>query len=84
MSLMQLLETELIFCNLKMLMVLLVHNISKCSSAVASNTSSDERLKENIIDASPQLDIIKQVQVREFDWKKNGNHQVGIIAQEVK
>jgi hypothetical protein len=53
------------------------------SSAVAFNTSSDERLKENIIDASPQLDIIKQVQVREFDWKKNGNHQVGMIAQEL-
>jgi len=53
------------------------------SSQVAFNTSSDERLKENIIDAGSQLDIIKQVQVREFDWKKNGNHQVGMIAQEL-
>jgi len=53
------------------------------SSQVAYNTSSDERLKENIVDAGSQLDIIKQVQVREFDWKKNGNHQVGMIAQEL-
>jgi len=53
------------------------------SSQVAFNTSSDERLKENIVDAGSQLDIIKQVQVREFDWKKNGNHQVGMIAQEL-
>ena len=56
---------------------------------VASGTSinfssaSDERMKKNIVDASPQLNNIKNVKVREFDWKKNDHHELGLIAQEV-
>jgi len=50
---------------------------------VAYGVSSDERLKENIVDASSQLNTIKNIKVREFDWKKNGYHEVGMIAQEL-
>ncbi|MDA8928878.1 tail fiber domain-containing protein [Gammaproteobacteria bacterium] len=52
-------------------------------TAVSYNSSSDERLKENIVDASSQLDVINNIQVREFDWKSNSHHQLGLIAQEI-
>ena len=52
-------------------------------TTVAYNTSSDRRMKENIVDASSQLDVINNIQVREFDWKNNGHHEVGMIAQEL-
>ena len=53
-------------------------------TSVSFNTTSDERLKKNIVDASPQLDIIKSIKVREFDWKRNDHHELGLIAQEIK
>ena len=53
------------------------------SSNVTYNTSSDERLKENIVDARSQLDTLLAVKVREYDWKKNGFHSTGFIAQEL-
>ena len=53
-------------------------------TSVSFNTTSDERLKKNIVDASPQLDIIKSIKVREFDWKRNDHHELGLIAQEIE
>jgi hypothetical protein len=53
------------------------------ASTVAFNTSSDERLKENIVDASSQLQTILKTKVREFNWKKDGVHNLGFIAQEL-
>ena len=50
---------------------------------VSYSVSSDERLKENIVDASSQLNTIKNIKVREFDWKANGYHEVGMVAQEL-
>jgi len=46
------------------------------------NTTSDQRLKENIIDApAGNIDAIR---VRSFDWKESGAHQnYGMIAQEL-
>jgi len=52
-------------------------------TSVSFNTTSDERLKRNIVDASPQLDIIKSIRVREFDWTRNDHHELGLIAQEL-
>lgn len=53
------------------------------ANSVVFSTVSDERLKENIVDASSQLNTVKNIKVREFDWKKDGTHQVGFIAQEL-
>ena len=53
------------------------------ANSVVFSTVSDERHKENIVDASSQLQLIKNIKVREFDWKKDGTHQVGMIAQEL-
>jgi hypothetical protein len=54
------------------------------TTAVAYNTSSDYRLKENIQDADSASSLIDAIQVRQFNWKSDGSHQrYGFIAQEL-
>jgi hypothetical protein len=61
-----------------------VGSISITNSATAYNTSSDQRLKTNIVDAPSALESINAIQVRSFDWKESGEHQeYGYIAQEL-
>ena len=53
-------------------------------SSTYYNTSSDQRLKENIVDAPSASDDIDAIQVRSFDWKADGSHQkYGMVAQEL-
>ncbi len=62
----------------------IVGSISVTGSATSYNTSSDERLKENIKDTTHTTDI-DDIKVREFDWKLDGSHQrYGFIAQELE
>jgi len=59
--------------------------ISVTGSATAYNTSSDQRLKENIADADDAGSKIDAIQVRKYDWKADGSHQdYGMIAQELQ
>ena len=61
-----------------------VGSIVTASSATAYNTSSDQRLKENIADADDAGSKIDSIQVRKFDWKADGSHQdYGMVAQEL-
>jgi hypothetical protein len=54
------------------------------TNAVLFNTTSDERLKSNVVDANPVLDKLMQVQVRQYDWTEGDLHQdAGFIAQEL-
>lgn len=54
------------------------------TSAVLYNTSSDQRLKENITDANDAGDKIDAIKVRQYDWKADGSHQdYGMVAQEL-
>jgi hypothetical protein len=54
-------------------------------SSTYYNTSSDQRLKENIVDAPSASDDIDAIQVRSFDWKADGSHQkYGMVAQELQ
>jgi hypothetical protein len=54
-------------------------------TTTAYNTSSDQRLKENIADADDAGSKIDAIQVRKFDWKADGSHQdYGMIAQELQ
>ena len=52
------------------------------------NVLSDENLKENIVDANSQWDDIKDLRVRNFNFKEetgNSTHtQIGVVAQEVE
>jgi len=62
-----------------------VGSISVTTSATAYNTSSDQRLKDNIVDAPSASDDIDAIQVRSFDWKADGSHQkYGMVAQELQ
>jgi hypothetical protein len=60
-----------------------VGRIESTSTATDFITSSDERLKDNIVDAS--AGNINDLKVRSFDWKVDGSHQeYGFIAQELE
>ena len=61
-----------------------VGSITNTTSSVAYNTTSDERLKENIVDTTHSVNI-DDIKVREYDWKVDGEHQrFGFIAQELE
>ncbi len=45
--------------------------------------SSDERLKENIVDADSLLPYFRGFNIREYDVRASGDHMVGVVAQEV-
>ena len=62
-----------------------VGNIRTNGSSTTYNTSSDQRLKENIADADDAGSKIDAIQVRKYDWKADGSHQdYGMIAQELQ
>ena len=62
-----------------------VGSVAVTGSATAYNTSSDQRLKENIADADDAGSKIDAIQVRKYDWKADGSHQdYGMIAQELQ
>jgi len=57
---------------------------NRAAGLTSYNTTSDERLKDNIVDASSALSKIDSVKIRSFDWKETGNHvDFGVIAQEL-
>lgn len=61
-----------------------VGSISVNSTNTAYNTSSDQRLKDNIQDAEDAGSKIDLIKVRQFDWKIDGSHQdYGMVAQEL-
>jgi hypothetical protein len=61
-----------------------VGNIFCTGSGTTYNTTSDQRLKENIQDADSASSLIDSLQVRKFDWKTDQTHQrYGFIAQEL-
>jgi hypothetical protein len=45
---------------------------------------SDRRLKKNIEPIEDALDKVSQISGNEFDWRDSGEHDVGVIAQEVQ
>jgi hypothetical protein len=61
-----------------------VGSISVTGSVTAYNTSSDQRLKENIIDSVSASDDIDAIQIRQYDWIADGEHQkYGVVTQEL-
>ena len=59
-------------------------SITVSGNTSAYNTSSDERLKENITDSADAGSKVDAIQIRQFDWKADGSHQdYGVIAQEL-
>jgi hypothetical protein len=61
-----------------------IGSITTSGTLTLYNTTSDQRLKENIQDAAPASALIDALRVREYNWKSNGSHQrYGFIAQEL-
>ena len=67
--------------------------VSGAGRIYATNTTvssiSDQRLKENIVDANSQWDDIKALRFRNFNWREDsgfsdGRTYLGLIAQEVE
>ena len=58
---------------------------NRSSNLVQYNTSSDARLKANIVDAPSALNLLDKVRVKSFDWIEEGHDRVeyGFIAQEL-
>jgi len=58
---------------------------STSATAVALNNSSDERLKENIQNSNSAIQDLKDMQVRQFDWKDeiDTHKDFGFVAQEL-
>ena len=54
-------------------------------TTVGLNNASDERLKENIQDSASATQDIKNIKVRQFDWKNNRDvhKDYGFVAQEL-
>ena len=61
-------------------------NVSNTNGSYGS--LSDQRLKENIVDATSQWDDIKGLQIRKYNFRENTGYethtQIGLIAQEVE
>ena len=54
------------------------------TTGVLYNVTSDQRLKENIVDAPEFGSVIDSIKVRSFDWKTDQTHQrAGFVAQEL-
>jgi hypothetical protein len=56
---------------------------NRSGNLVSYNTSSDYRLKENIIDLTDALETVARLQPRQFTWKETGNTTTGFIAHEL-
>jgi hypothetical protein len=47
-------------------------------------TISDQKLKENIVDATPKLDKVNQLKVRNYNFIGDNLKQIGFVAQELE
>ena len=62
-----------------------VGTIKSTINSTSYNTTSDQRLKDNIVDAPSASADIDAIQVRSFNWKADGSHQkYGMVAQELQ
>jgi hypothetical protein len=53
-------------------------------SATVMTSTSDENLKENIVEISDALNTVMQLKGVEYNWKDNGEKGIGLIAQDVE
>jgi hypothetical protein len=61
-----------------------VGTVTYNGTLVQYNTTSDQRLKKNIVDAGSGLAKLSGVKIRAFDWIEHDNHtDFGVVAQEL-
>jgi hypothetical protein len=72
--------------------VLLCHNttntivgsITSSETATAFNTTSDARLKTDVLSLTGALDVLRQIPARTWRWRADGTEGVGFVASEVQ
>jgi|LakMenEpi03Aug12_release.lakeMendotaPanAssembly.Ray.scaffolds.fasta_scaffold17558_6 hypothetical protein len=52
------------------------------NNSASWSTTSDQRIKKNVVDVANGLSVITALRPVEFDYKENDKHEVGFIAQE--
>ena len=52
-------------------------------SSISYRTSSDRRLKENVVDMDSCWDLVKELKPKSYNWIEDKKNDVGFIAQEV-
>ncbi len=62
----------------------IVGGVVTTSTATSFNTSSDYRLKENIVPMTGALDKVAQLKPVTYTWKANGSNAQGFIAHELQ
>jgi hypothetical protein len=61
-----------------------VGTVSYNGTATLYNSTSDQRLKKNIVDSGSGLAKLANVKIRAFDWIEHDNHtDFGVVAQEL-
>jgi hypothetical protein len=61
-----------------------VGTITYNGTIVQYNSTSDKRLKKNIVDSGSGLEKLASIKIRAFDWVDHDNHtDFGVIAQEI-
>ncbi len=61
-----------------------IGDVTTTGTSVSYNTTSDERLKENIRPSAKGLNEVMKIQVRDYNFKsKPGRNETGFIAQEL-
>ena len=58
-------------------------SINVSAAGVTYNTTSDERLKENIETLENGTELLKAMRAVTYNWKADGNSDTGFIAQEM-
>jgi hypothetical protein len=53
-------------------------------SSTVMTATSDINLKDNVVTISNAVDTVKKLRGVEYDWKDNGNHSMGVVAQELE
>jgi hypothetical protein len=75
-----------LFCDTDSVGVLMVvygnGNVANVNNSYGAY--SDIKLKENIVDATPKLDDLLKVKIRNFNLKGSDIKQIGVIAQELE
>ena len=63
----------------------IVGNISVTDTAVTYNTTSDQTLKndQGLASKSEATEIVNQIDIHNFNWKVNDQHDIGAFAQEL-
>ena len=61
-----------------------VGSISFSTTATAYNTSSDYRLKENVVPMANSIDRLKQLKPSTWAWVQDGSHGEGFLAHEAQ